>query len=107
MVYEVKVNGDVVIAENNSKKESIKREKFAPGLVIAQMTSHKFAYNQYIFTGKCWTVGGGKPDYWLQPCPEVAMAYYETRGKKPYWKLSVNQHGMLRKENHAKGQGWE
>lgn len=106
VVYEVKSNGDVVVVENNSASETIKNEKFAPGLVIAQLTSYKFDGAQYRFTGKCWTRGGGKPDYWLQPCPEVAVAYFETRDKsqkKPYWKLSVNYKGMLRKENLGSG----
>jgi hypothetical protein len=103
VVYEVKANGDVVVVENNSQSSSVKHAKFAPGLVIAQLQKHKFENPMHVFSGKCWTVGGGKPDFWLQPCTEVARAYYERRGKKPHWTLSVGSWGMLRKENLGGG----
>lgn len=103
VVYEVKPNGEVVVVENNSESGAVKNAKFAPGLVIATLQYKKFEHGQYYFTGKCWTRGGGKPDFWLQPCTETAMAYYETRGKKPYWKLHVGSWGMLRKENLGSG----
>jgi hypothetical protein len=103
VVYEVKPNGEVVVVENNSESGAVKNAKFAPGIVISTLQYKKFEHGQYYFTGKCWTRGGGKPDFWLQPCTETGMAYYETRGKKPYWKLVAGGWGMLRKENLGGG----
>lgn len=103
VVYEVRPNGEVVVVKNNSESGAVKNAKLAPGLVIATLRFKKFEHSQYYFTGECWTPGGGKPDFWLQPCTETGVAYYEKAVKKPYWRLTAGGWGMLRKENLGSG----
>jgi hypothetical protein len=96
VIYELKPNGELVVVQNNSSSESLKRAGFASGLVIARATDFKNPRpNRYVSTGECWTVGGGRPTFWLQPCTEAIAAYYDTGPRKPYWKLYAGLAGMM------------
>lgn len=103
VTFEVKPNGEVVVTANKSSSVIVKNYGLAPGVVIARLGTHKYENKVYVFTGQCWTMGGGKPGFWLQPCPEVARAHYETRGKKPHWVLYVGEWSLRRKANLFEG----
>jgi hypothetical protein len=100
VTVEVKGN-EIVVLENTSKKSWPNHAKLKPGLVIGRLGPHKFEYGKVMFSGECWTMGGGRPDFNLQPCTETASAYLETRGKKPYWTLYTTSLSLVR-ENQLK-----
>ncbi len=92
---------EIVGVENTSEAHMPNQAKLKPGLVVARLGPHKFDPNRkmVIFSGECWTMGGGRPGYNLQPCTETASAYLETRGPKPRWSLNLMSLLLVRQED--------
>jgi len=98
VTLEVKGN-EIVVVENTSTKSWPNQQQYQPGLVLARLgpVEHQPG-SRVVWSGECWT------NLKLDTCSEAASAYYEKRGKPPYWNLYVNAMAFVRKAQLAE---WE